>query len=409
MYRKMFIAGFTAAALMSCSENSAKAADDSAVTHASDHSDKQVEVNNPTTIQSSTDLSDKQVEVLVNDQTVSLEDGIYAKLETTMGDILIDFHEDLAPMTAANFIALAEGNHPEADVKFQGKPYFDGTIFHRVIPDFMIQGGDPQGTGQGGPGYKFPQEINAALKHDKPGVVSMANAGPGTNGSQFFITHNATPHLDGAYNVFAQVISGQDIVEAIGGVKRMGSDRPVEKVILSKVEIIRVGKKAKKWDAPSAFAEGKNNVAKAKLAAAQTIEDEIDDAYPEATKTESGLRYIIETVGDGPKPSIGQVVRVNYAGYLMDGTLFDSSIPEIAKAGGTYDPRREPYEPLPMQYGPMAQVIDGWKEGIQLLNVGGKAKLIIPPYLAYGSRGAGGIIPPDATIVFDVELVRIEQ
>lgn len=347
--------------------------------------------------------------VTVNDETITLEDGIYAKLETSMGDILIDFHEDLVPMTAGNFIALAEGNHPEAAEKFQGKPYFDGTLFHRVIPDFMIQGGDPDGTGAGGPGYQFPQEIVETLKHDKAGVVSMANAGPGTNGSQFFITHNATPHLDGGYNVFAQVLSGQEIVTAIGGVERMGSDRPVEKVVLNHVEIIRVGGDAKKWDAGQAFLDGKQGVEDAKKAKAAAIEAEIDASYPEATKTESGLRYIIETVGDGPKPEFGQMVRVDYAGYLMDGTLFDSSIKEVAQAGGTYDPRREPYEPLPMQYGPMARVIEGWKEGIQLLNVGGKAKLIIPPYLGYGSRGAGGVIPPNASLVFDVELVRIEQ
>jgi peptidylprolyl isomerase len=347
--------------------------------------------------------------VTVNDETITLEPGIYAKLETSMGDILIDFHEDLAPMTAGNFIALAEGDHPEVDAKYAGKPYFDGTLFHRVIPNFMIQGGDPDGTGAGGPGYQFPQEIVKTLKHDKAGVVSMANAGPGTNGSQFFITHNATPHLDGGYNIFAQVMSGQEVVVAIGDVERMGSDRPVEKVVLNHVEIIRVGGDAKKWDAGQAFTDGKENVVNAKKAAAQAIEDEIDAAYPEATKTASGLRYIIETVGDGPKPELGQVVRVDYAGYLMDGTLFDSSIKEVAQSGGTYDERREPYEPLPMQYGPMARVIDGWKEGIQLLNVGGKAKLIIPPYLGYGARGAGGVIPPNASLVFDVELVRIEE
>lgn len=347
--------------------------------------------------------------VTVNGEKITLQDGIYAKLITTKGDILIKFHHELAPMTVGNFVALAEGNHPEADEKFQGKPYFDGTLFHRVIPKFMIQGGDPDGTGAGGPGYQFPQEIVKSLKHDTAGVVSMANAGPGTNGSQFFITHNATPHLDGGYNVFAQVISGQEIVVAIGDVERMGSDRPVEKVVLNKVDILRVGEAAKKWDASQAFLEGKQGVEDAKNAQAAAIEAEIDAAYPEATKTASGLRYIIETTGDGPKPEIGQVVRVNYSGYLMDGTLFDSSIKEIAQEGGIYNAGREPYEPLPMQYGPMAPVIEGWKEGIQLLNVGGKAKLIIPPYLGYGSRGAGGVIPPNASLVFDVELVRIEQ
>jgi peptidylprolyl isomerase len=347
--------------------------------------------------------------VTVNDKTITLEDGIYAKLETTMGDILIDFHEDLVPMTAANFIALAEGNHPEVAEKYEGKPYYNGTLFHRVIKNFMIQGGDPDGTGSGGPGYAFPQEINEELRHDKAGVVSMANAGPGTNGSQFFITHNPTPHLDGGYNIFAQVLSGQDVVAAMGEVETMAADRPVEKLVLQNVQIIRVGSLAKNWDAPAAFTAGKSAVADAKAAAAAVIENEIDAAYPEATKSETGLRYIIETFGDGPKPEIGQMVRVHYAGYLMDGTLFDSSIKSVAQANGKYDERREPYEPFALQYGPMARVIEGWKEGIQLLNVGGKAKLIIPPYLGYGARGAGGAIPPNSSLVFDVEVVSIEK
>jgi peptidylprolyl isomerase len=347
--------------------------------------------------------------VTVNGEKIDLEPGIYAKLETSMGEILIDFHEDLAPMTAGNFIALAEGTHPEVAAQYAGKAYYDGTLFHRVIPKFMIQGGDPDGTGAGGPGYEFPQEIVSTLKHDKAGVVSMANAGPGTNGSQFFITHNATPHLDGGYNIFAQVISGQEVVVAIGDVERLAADRPKEKVVLNHVEIIRVGRDAKKWDAGAAFTSGKQGVIEAKEAAAKAIEDEIDAAYPEAVKTESGLRYIIETVGEGPKPELGQVVRVDYAGFLMDGTCFDASIKSVAQEFGVYDQRREPYEPLPMEYGPMARVIPGWKEGIQLLNVGGKAKLIIPPYLGYGARGAGGVIPPNASLVFDVELVEIQK
>lgn len=345
--------------------------------------------------------------VTVNGEKITLQDGIYAKLITTKGDILIKFHHELAPMTVGNFVALAEGNHPEADEKFQGKPYFDGTLFHRVIPKFMIQGGDPDGTGAGGPGYKFPQEIVKSLKHDTAGVVSMANAGPGTNGSQFFITHNAAPHLDGAYNIFAQVISGQEIVVAIGDVERMGSDRPIEKVVLNTVGIIRVGQAAKKWDAAKAFQDGKQSVEDAKKARAEAIEAEIDAAYPEAIKTESGLRYIIEDVGNGAKPELGQMVNVHYAGYLMDGSLFDSSIKAVAEANGTYDPRREPYSPFPVAYGPQARVIQGWKEGLQYLNVGGKAKLIIPHYLAYGPNGMGAVIKPYSTLVFDVEIVSI--
>lgn len=347
--------------------------------------------------------------VTVNEETITLEEGIYAKLTTNRGEILIDFHEDLAPMTAANFIALAEGNHPKVDEKYANKPYFDGTLFHRVIPNFMIQGGDPDGTGRGGPGYKFPQEIVKELKHDKAGVVSMANAGPGTNGSQFFITHNATPHLDGGYNIFAQVISGQEVVNEIGEVKRMAQDRPEEKVVLRTVEIIRVGKEAKSFDAPAEFVEGINNVEKRKQDAAAALEAEIDAMYPEAQKSASGLRYIIEEVGDGPKPEIGQVVLVNYAGFLSDGTCFDTSIEELAKKYGTYDERRAPYEAFPVTYGPQSRVIQGWREGLQLLNVGGKAKLIIPPYLGYGERGGGGVIPPNATLVFDVEIVDIQK
>lgn len=347
--------------------------------------------------------------VTVNDETVVLEPGIYAKLTTSEGDILIDFHENLAPMTAANFIALAEGNHPKVDAAYAGKPYFDGTLFHRVIPNFMIQGGDPDGTGAGGPGYQFPQEISEELRHDTAGVVSMANAGPGTNGSQFFITHNATPHLDGGYNIFAQVISGQEVVVAIASVERNRTDRPLEDVVLNKVEIIRVGKDAKAFDAPSEFLAGISNAELRKQEAAQAIENEIDEAYPQAQKTESGLRYIIETMGDGPKPQVGQVIKVHYAGYLMDGTLFDSSVKEIAQAMGKYDSRREPYEPFEVVCGPQGRVIPGWREGLQLLNVGGKAKLIIPPYLAYGERGAGGVIPPNANLVFDVEIIEIVE
>lgn len=347
--------------------------------------------------------------VTVNEETITLEEGIYAKLSTSMGEVLIDFHEELAPMTVANFVALAEGNHPKVDEKYAGKPYFNGTLFHRVIPNFMIQGGDAEGTGRGNPGYKFPQEIAPELKHDKAGVVSMANAGPGTNGSQFFITHNATPHLDGGYNIFAQVLSGQEVVVAISEVKRMAQDRPEEKVVLNSVEILRVGKEAKAFDAPQEFLDGVNNVEKRKEEAAAAIEAKIDAMYPEAQKTESGLRYIIEEQGSGVKPEIGQVVDVHYAGYLTDGTCFDTSIKGLAQKLGNYDERREPYDPFPVTCGPNGRVIQGWKEGIQLLNVGGKAKLIIPPYLGYGDRGAGGVIPPNATLVFDIELVGIKK
>lgn len=343
--------------------------------------------------------------VTVNGEKVELEEGIYAVLETSMGDVLIDFHEDKAPITCANFIALAEGNHPKADPKFAGKAYYDGTIFHRVIPKFMIQGGDPDGTGAGGPGYQFKQEIHPELKHDKAGVVSMANAGPGTNGSQFFITHNATPHLDGGYNVFAQVLNGQDIVEAIGSVERNRSDKPVEDVVLEHVEIIRVGKDAKAWDAPAVYVDQLAADLAAQEAAKAAVEEEINAAYPEAQVSSTGLRYIIEAVGEGEKPVSGQKIEFNYAGYLMDGSLFDTSWEEVARANGKFDENR-PYAPLPDIIG-QSRMVPGMAEGLAMLNVGGKAKFIIPPYLGWGDRGAGNAVPPNASVVFDVELVRI--
>lgn len=350
----------------------------------------------------------------VNGENVELQPGIYAKIETNQGDILFQFFLEKAPMTSANFIALAEGNHPKAAEKFAGKPYFDGLIFHRVIPRFMIQGGDPDGIGTGGPGYQFPQEIHPDLKHDDAGIVAMANSGPNTNGSQFYITHNATPQLDGSYNVFGKVLEGQAVVKAIGDVERNRRDKPKSDVVMEKVEIIRVGNEAKAWDAPAQFTQGVEAWEAAQEAAKarkeelkQALYDAIDAAYPEAQKTASGLRYIILEKGNGPKPKIGEYIDVNYTGYLLDGTMFDSSIEEDAKRGGVFNPQR-PYEPFPVMCGPQGRVIEGWREGLQLLNVGDKAKLIIPPHLGYGDRDNGPRLPANSVLVFDVQVMGIK-
>jgi cyclophilin family peptidyl-prolyl cis-trans isomerase len=180
------------------------------------------------------------------------EDGIYAYIQTNVGDIVGRLYMDRAPLTVANFVGLAEGTLANT-ARPLGIPYFDSLIFHRVIPNFMVQGGDPTGTGSGGPGYKFKNEIHPELSHSKAGIFSMANSGPNTNGSQFFITHGPTPHLDGAYNVFGEVVMGQNIITLMGGVPKNRNNKPNSPIIMNKVSILRIGDAAKKFDANETF------------------------------------------------------------------------------------------------------------------------------------------------------------
>ena len=178
--------------------------------------------------------------------------GLYVHIQTKMGDIVGKLDMELAPLTVANFVGLAEGSIKNKAFP-EGRPFYDSITFHRVIPNFMIQGGDPIGNGTGGPGYKFKNETHPDLKHDKPGIFSMANSGPNTNGSQFFITHAATPWLDGQYNIFGQVIIGQDIVNAIGAVAKDRRNKPNTPIYMNKVSIIRIGEAAKNFDAVNTF------------------------------------------------------------------------------------------------------------------------------------------------------------
>ena len=307
-----------------------------------------------------------------------MQDGIYAKFNTSKGAITVKLTHDKTPGTVGNLVALAEGSL-ENNVKPQGTPYYDGLKFHRVIPDFMIQGGCPLGTGTGDGGYKFDDEFHPDLTHNGPGILSMANAGPGTNGTQFFITHIATPWLDNKHTVFGHVVEGQDVVNAIA-----------QGDTLDTLEIVRVGASAEAWNAVEAFRtfEGSREKRLAEAKAAQT--DALDQVSAGFSETASGLRYQIIQKGTGAKAEKGQQVSVHYQGALIDGTVFDSSYK-----------RKEPIE---FQLG-IGQVISGWDEGLQLLHVGDKARFVIPSDLAYGSAGAGGVIPPDAILVFDVELV----
>ncbi|MCD0471709.1 peptidylprolyl isomerase [Flavobacterium sp. JAS] len=310
-----------------------------------------------------------------------MENGIYAKFNTSKGSILVKLAHDLTPGTVGNFVALAEGNM-ENKVKPQGQKFYDGLTFHRVIPDFMIQGGCPKGTGTGDPGYKFDDEFHPSLKHDRPGVLAMANSGPATNGSQFYITHVPTSWLDGKHTVFGHVIEGQDIVDAVA----QGDS-------LDNVEIIRVGEEAEKFNAIEAFIALKGARLKRDAALKAESEAKMEQLAAGFDKTDSGLRYKMIQKGDGKKAEAGKTVAVHYEGSLENGKVFDSSYP-----------RKKPIE---FRLG-QGQVIEGWDEGIALLQVGDKARFVIPSDLGYGASGAGGVIPPHATLIFDVELMDVK-
>lgn len=335
---------------------------------------------------------------------VKLEDGMYAEIQTNKGKILLELEYKKTPLTVANFVTLAEGkNDMVTNADRKGKPFYDGLKFHRVINNFMIQTGDPNGNGSGGPGYKFADEITD-LKHDGPGILSMANAGKGTNGSQFFITHVATPHLDGMHTVFGHVVQGQDVVNSI-----------VQGDVMESVKIIRVGKEANKFNAPKVFREYyEKAVAEQKKAAEAFAKVKTDkvayfaDLKSKSTKTGSGLQYHIIKKGNGKKPVPGTEVYIDYSGFLADGTLFDSSDAEVAKAFGNYVPGKDQagaYKPIPFKAGTRTGMIPGFIEGIEQLNIGDKAVIFIPSHLGYGERGAGNVIPPNSDIIFEIELM----
>ncbi len=311
---------------------------------------------------------------------MDLKDGLYAEMKTSKGTIMLELEYKKTPMTVANFTGLAEGTIKNS--KGDG-PFYDGLKFHRVIDDFMIQGGCPLGNGTGDPGYKFPDEFDPSLRHSGPGILSMANSGPGTNGSQFFITHVATDWLDDKHTVFGHVVEGQDVVDAI----KQGDT-------IEKVTIIRKGSDAEAFKADqdtfdSLVADSAAR-AKAKLEEARKAElDLINSKWPDAVETDSGLRYIVEKKGDGGEsPEMGTAVTTHYTGTLLDGTKFDSSV--------------DRGQPATFKIG---QVIPGWNEALMDMTRGEKRTLIIPPELGYGERGYPGVIPPNSYLVFEVELL----
>lgn len=308
-------------------------------------------------------------------------DGIYAKFETNKGDIFTVLEFQKTPLTVANFVALAEGKMANK-AKAAGVPFYDGLKFHRVIPDFMIQGGCPFGNGTGDPGYKFDDEIDTSLTHSGPGILSMANSGPATNGSQFFITHKETPWLNGKHTVFGHVVKGQEIVNAI-----------VQNDSIKSVSILRKGNLANQFVAEKVFTDMQSVVA-AKKAAAEAamiaMAEKIKSTFPNATP--SGLKYIVINEGTGLKPNASSNVKVHYEGTFVDGKIFDSSIKRNS----------------PIDFN-LNQVIPGWTEGVQLMTEGSKYKFYIPYQLAYGERGYPGAIPPKSDLIFEVELIKINN
>ena len=368
------------------------------------------------------------------EQYPDLGNGVFAEFVTSKDTIIVKLFYDKVPLTVANFVGLAEGSHPLLADSLKGKPYYNGTVFHRVIDQFMIQGGDPTATGSGNPGFKFGDEFDESLKHDKPGILSMANSGPATNGSQFFITEKPTPYLDNKHSVFGEVVKGFAVVDTISNVKvAPRSNKPLEDVKILELNIIRQGMSARGFDAEDTWntefplfeekrlkkleearlkAEEDKRIADEKMeAAAQETAPILEDYKSKATKQTSGLLVYNIVKGSGPKPRTGATVKLNYEGYFTDGKLFGTNVKSVDQKYGTYNLRKEQqggYGGMPMKIDPAAQMIPGFKEGVLDMSVGDKTFLYLPSHLGYGEKGAGPI-KPNTDLVFIVEMLGVAK
>lgn len=372
-----------------------------------------------------------------NDKYPDLDDGLFAEIVTDKGTIVAELYYEDAPATVANFIALAEGTHPLVDSAYAGKPFYNGLKFHRIIKDFMIQGGDPKGTGAGGPGYKFFDELSPERRHDTIGTLSMANSGYGTNGSQFFITHKATPHLDGydtngnlkncenprvsCHTVWGQVVSGLEVLDTIAAVdmENPRAGKPKEPVYIQQVNIIRKGSAVKNYNAAETFtkelAAFEDKKAQEEAEKAKKFAETKTRLMSKKDKAEnfpSGLSIYFDHKGNGEKPATGSTVLVDYAGYFSSGELFDTSQLELAEKLDKVDDRRKAagqYGPMEAKYSPEARLIAGFKEGLQKMVIGDKATVFIPYHLGYGEQGYPGAIPPKSDLIFELELLEVKK
>jgi len=362
--------------------------------------------------------------VSCQDKHSDLEDGLYAEFRTSNGTMVAELFYDKTPITVANFVALAEGDHPDVQEVFKGKPYYNEMIFHRVMDKFMIQGGDPLKNGMGGPGYLFMDEITD-LKHDKPGILSMANSGPATNGSQFFITEVPTPWLDGKHTVFGQLVKGIDVQDSISNVKTGIGNRPITDVIIKELNIIRKGSEALAFDAPITWGNKDEIEKQSKIQEELKMKEEakkmdslakinlikLDEYDKKSIKRKSGVRIHVIKQGKGIKPKDGNVVKLYADGYLRNGVLFWSNNIDVNKRHGSYDEDKEAkglYNPMEMELNPDMQLIAGFKEAVYTMNVGDIIYCFIPYDLGYGSS-PNGPIPANSDLCFIIHMVTAEN
>ncbi len=342
----------------------------------------------------------------------NLDNGLYAEFVTNRGTFVAKFYQDATPLTVANFVSLAEGKNEMVDSIYKGKPFFNNLTFHRVIKDFVIQGGDPKGDGTGNPGYRFPDEIVDTLKHTRKGLLSMANSGPATNGSQFFVTLKETPWLDGKHTIFGEIVIGQEIVDSIGSTKTTKpGDAPVDPVIIKEVNIIEKGVTAPSFAAEMEKLEIKKKERLERLTkVAESTSTRLNELQKSAETMPSGLKVHWVQKGKGMKPEDGSKILMSYAGYFADGRMFDTSNLEVAEKYDMVDPIRlakGQYGPSISDYGKEAKLVPGFREGLNMMSVGDKTVLFIPSHLGFGPQGAGDVIPPNADLIFELELLDI--
>ncbi len=306
------------------------------------------------------------------------KEGVFEVLTTEKGEIVLNLFYKETPMTVTNFVGLAEGTLDAA----KGKPFYDGLKFHRVIADFMIQGGDPRGNGTGGPGYKFPDEFVDGLIFDKPGKLAMANSGANTNGSQFFITHVPTDWLNYKHTIFGEVLAGQNVVDTVA-----------QDDTIKSIKIIRQGAEAEKFTATQADFD--RLIAENKKAVEEREAKKMAKVIEGCEKTKDGIYYKILDEGTGNVVGKGKHVTVDYKGYLVDGSLFDAS--------SGFHPQG--HDPLDFTTG-AGQMIPGFDMMVQEMKLGETRKMVLPPELAYGERGYPGVIPSGAYICFDVKVLK---